>query len=68
MLRLSEVGRIAEIETFWTGLTFQQVRFLGQKGGETCWDLNTSSEGNKLSFPTPTKNTFSITRATATAV
>jgi hypothetical protein len=31
------------------------VRFLGHKGGETCWGLNTKSGGNQLSFLTPTQ-------------
>jgi hypothetical protein len=31
------------------------VRFLGHKICKTCSDLNTSSVGNMLSFPTPTR-------------
>jgi hypothetical protein len=41
---------------FWTDLVYRWlVRFLGHKMVETCWGLNTCSEGNKLIFPTPTQ-------------
>jgi hypothetical protein len=31
------------------------IRFLGHKGAETCWDLNTKTGCNQLSFPSPTQ-------------
>jgi hypothetical protein len=41
---------------FWTDWVYRYlVRFLGHKIGETCRDLNTKSEGNKLRFPMPTQ-------------
>jgi hypothetical protein len=44
------------------------IRFLGHKMSATRWRLNTSSEGNQLSFPRLLKQMFSITSAMVTAV
>jgi hypothetical protein len=60
--------QVSVLDRFWTDWVYRCLtRFLGQKMSETCWGLNTSSEGNNQ-LSDAYSNTFFIIATMVTTI